>query len=145
MVHGDFVIIAEIYLSGACKTVHGSRRRKGKLYQSGGGEAVKKVVKFPCKTDSKLQEIQDVYGLKGFAIATKLIQKIVENGGKYEWNDDAISSFDESGLMYVNKNLVNQVVCHCARIGLFVPGLYKKNRVLVLDKSSSIGKLNGGL
>lgn len=103
-----------------------------------------KVVKFPCEMDSKLQEIQDAYGLKGFAIAIKLIQKIVENDGKYEWTDGAISSF-ENGMLHFDKNLVNQVVCHCVRIGLFVPNIYKQNRVLVLNKSSSIGKLNGGL
>lgn len=104
------------------------------------------VVKIPCETDKKLQKVQEAYGLKGFAITIKLIQKIVKDNGKFKLNERGLGEFIyENRLLESDKNLVKEVACYCTRIDIFVSSLYDQKKILMLDKSSEIGKINGGI
>lgn len=105
-----------------------------------------KAIKIPCRADRKLVNLEMAYGLKGYVIAIKLIQKIVGSGGMCKWNDSTLRSFlKENNLTHANKNLVNEVVLYCVRMDIFVSSLYKQKKILMLDKSSYIGRINGGI
>ena len=47
-----------------------------------------------CRFDDKLEEIEDMFGMKGLGIIIKLFQKIYGIHGYYcEWNDRVASRF----------------------------------------------------
>lgn len=86
---------------------------------------------FPLNTvlDDKIQLIEAEYGLKGFAIVVKLLQKIYRDEGYYcEWNDDVRLLFASS--VGQNVNLVSDIVGSCLKRGLFDEDTFKKYGVL---------------
>lgn len=98
-----------------------------------------KYVKIPTKDDSKLLLVQEAFGLKGFAIAIKMIQKIIKSESKYAYTDNSLSLFLDENIEYgATSGLVNEVVSYCVKIGLFdlVDGY------MTLGKSSEIKNIN---
>lgn len=86
---------------------------------------------FPLNTvlDDKFQLIEAEYGLKGFAIVVKLLQKIYRDEGYYcEWNDDVRLLFAQS--VGQNVNLVSDIVRSCIKRGLFDGDMLKKYEIL---------------
>lgn len=86
---------------------------------------------FPLNTvlDDKFQLIEAEFGLKGFAIVVKLLQKIYRDEGYYcEWNDDVRLLFAQS--VGQNVNLVSDIVRSCIRRGLFDGDMLEKYEVL---------------
>lgn len=86
---------------------------------------------FPLDTvlDDKFGLIEAEFGLKGFAVIIKLMQKIYCEQGYYcEWTN-------EIGLLFANKiyagyDLVSQIVNAAIRRGIFSAELYEKYGVL---------------
>ena len=85
-----------------------------------------------CRMDDKVKLIQAEFGLKGFAVVVKLLQKIYgENGYYCEWNDDVLLLFmSENGLNGDGKNLIKEIVSACIRRNIFSEELYKKYGIL---------------
>lgn len=86
---------------------------------------------FPLNTvlDDKFQLIEAEFGLKGFAIVVKLLQKIYRDEGYYcEWNDDVRLLFAQS--VGQNVNLVSDIVKSCIRRGLFDGDMLEKYEIL---------------
>lgn len=79
--------------------------------------------------DDKFELIEAEFGLKGFAIVVKLLQKIYGGQGYYcEWTKDV-------GLLFARNvnadyNLVSQIVEASVRRGIFDKGLFEKYCVL---------------
>lgn len=74
-----------------------------------------------CHMDDKVKLIQAEFGLKGFAVVVKLLQKIYGESGYYcEWNEDVLLLFmSENGLNSDSKNLINEIVAACVRRNFF--------------------------
>lgn len=85
-----------------------------------------------CRMDDKVKFIQAEFGLKGFAVVVKLLQKIYGEKGYYcEWNEDVLLLFlVDNGLSIDSKNLINEIVAACIRRNFFSGELYKKYGIL---------------
>lgn len=85
-----------------------------------------------CHMDDKVKLIQAEFGLKGFAVVVKLLQKIYGECGYYcEWNEDVLLLFmSENGLNSDNKNLINEIVAACVRRNFFSEKLFNKFNIL---------------
>ncbi len=79
--------------------------------------------------DTKFELIEAEFGLKGFAIVVKLLQKIYGEQGYYcEWND-------EVSLVFARKNNagatdVSEIVLSALRRGIFDRNMYKRFGIL---------------
>lgn len=92
---------------------------------------------FACYTDEKIKLIQAEFGLKGFAIVVKLLQKIYGELGYYcEWNNDSSLLFaSENGASSRDeKNLIEEIVSACIRRGIFSQEIYLKYGILTSEK-----------
>jgi len=106
-----------------------------------------------CRPDEKLKLIEAEFGLKGFAIVVKLLQKVYGEHGYYcEWSQDAsllfasqvgisdgegtkgymgfLGSAGDTSLSGCPKNLIDIVVAASIRRGIFDRGLYEKFGIL---------------
>lgn len=98
-----------------------------------------KFVKIPTRDDSKLLLVQEAFGLKGFAITIKMIQKIIESDSKYVYTSDSLSLFiNENAECGATSGLVNEVVNYCVKTGLFD----LTDECLSLGKSSKLENIN---
>lgn len=79
--------------------------------------------------DSKWELIEAEYGLAGFAVAVKLLQKIyAENGYYLEWPEEALLLFSrKAGL---DRDTVQKIVESCVKRGFFDPDLYSRFHIL---------------
>ena len=82
-----------------------------------------------CVLDDKFELIEAEFGLKGFAIVVKLLQRIYGTFGYYcEWNKDGELLF--SRKCGEGCNVVVEVVNRCFDRGLFDRSLHKKYQIL---------------
>lgn len=88
-----------------------------------------------CHMDDKVKLIQAEFGLKGFAVVVKLLQKIYGESGYYcEWNEDVLLLFmSENGLNSDSKNLINEIVAACVRRNFFSEKLFNKFNILTSE------------
>lgn len=86
-----------------------------------------------CQLEEKVRLIQAEFGLKGFAIVVKLLQKIYGEFGYYcEWNKDSLLLFmSENGVSSRSeKNLIKEVIAACIRRDIFSEELFEQYSVL---------------
>lgn len=85
-----------------------------------------------CYMDEKVRLIQAEYGLKGFAVFVRLLQKIYgENGYYCEWTQDSELLFmSENGLNGGSQQLLRDIVSACIRRNIFSDRLFKKYGIL---------------
>ena len=86
---------------------------------------------FPLDTvlDTKFELIEAEYGLTGFAVVVKLLQKIYREHGYYcEWTDEVALLFSKQ----VNEgcNVVSEIVGASVRRGIFDKDLFDKYHIL---------------
>ena len=79
--------------------------------------------------DDKFKLIEAEFGLTGFAVVVKLLQKIYGGQGYYcEWTEDVALLFSRS--VGLGGNVVSEIVSASIRRGIFDKGIYDKYRVL---------------
>lgn len=79
--------------------------------------------------DDKFELIEAEYGLTGFAVIVKLLQKIYGNAGYYcEWNTDAALLF--SSKIGLSAGIVSEIVSASIRRGMFDKTIYTKYGIL---------------
>lgn len=85
-----------------------------------------------CHMDDKVKLIQAEFGLKGFAVVVKLLQKIYGEFGYYcEWNEDTLLLFmSENGVNSDSKKMINEIVSACIRRNIFSSDLFERYGVL---------------
>ena len=85
-----------------------------------------------CQMEEKVRLIQAEYGLKGFAVFVKLLQKIYGERGYYcEWTQDSELLFmSENGLDSGFLQLLREIVSACIRRNIFSERLYKEYGIL---------------
>ena len=85
-----------------------------------------------CHMDEKVRLIQAEYGLKGFAVFVKLLQRIYgENGYYCEWTQDSELLFmSENGLDSGCLQLLREIVSACIRRNIFSERLLKEYGIL---------------
>jgi len=85
-----------------------------------------------CLLDTKMRLIQAEFGLKGFAIVVKLLQKIYGEHGYYcEWNEEQLLLFaSENGLNGGSVNLIQEIVLACVKRNIFSKELFDSLNIL---------------
>ena len=85
-----------------------------------------------CQMEEKVRLIQAEYGLKGFAVFVKLLQKIYGERGYYcEWTQDSELLFmSENGLDSGCLQLLREIVSACIRRNIFSERLLKEYGIL---------------
>ena len=91
-----------------------------------------------CHTNDNMAEIEAAYGIKGFAVIVKLWQKIYSDKGYYcEWIERSPLLFLSQwfgGNSGVDLNLINQVVNHATKIGIFNESMFSKYAILTSER-----------
>lgn len=91
-----------------------------------------------CHTNDNMAEIEAAYGIKGFAVIVKLWQKIYSDKGYYcEWIERSPLLFLSQwfgGNSGVDLNLINQVVYHAIKIGIFNESMFSKYAILTSER-----------
>lgn len=81
--------------------------------------------------DDKFELIEAEFGLKGFAVVVKLLQKIYGGQGYYcEWTNDVALMFGKKLGFAPGDNAVSEIVRASINRGIFDSGLYEKYQVL---------------
>ena len=85
-----------------------------------------------CQMEEKVRLIQAEYGLKGFAVFVKLLQRIYgENGYYCEWTQDSELLFmSENGVDSGCLQLLREIVSACIRRNIFSERLLKEYGIL---------------
>ena len=85
-----------------------------------------------CQMEEKVRLIQAEYGLKGFAVFVRLLQKIYGEHGYYcEWTQDSELLFmSENGLNSGSLQLLRNIVTACIRRNIFSDRLLKEYGIL---------------
>lgn len=79
--------------------------------------------------DEKFELIEAEFGLKGFAVVIKLLQRIYGQQGYYcEWTEEVALLFGKS--LSLGSNVVSEIVSASVRRGLFDKTLYEKYHIL---------------
>ncbi|KAB8127391.1 DUF4373 domain-containing protein [Gracilibacillus oryzae] len=78
--------------------------------------------------DQKFQFIESKFGLEGFAIVIKLLQKIYQEGYWCNWTKDGLLLFAYE--IRSEEALVQQVVEECMKRDLFDRGMYERHQIL---------------
>ena len=91
-----------------------------------------------CHTNDNMAEIEAAYGIKGFAVIVKLWQKIYSDKGYYcEWIERSPLLFLSQwfgGNSGVDLNLINQVVSHAIKIGIFNESMFNEYAILTSER-----------
>ena len=91
-----------------------------------------------CHTNDNMAEIEAAYGIKGFAVIVKLWQKIYSDTGYYcEWIERSPLLFLSQwfgGNSGVDLNLINQVVNHAIKIGIFNESMFNEYAILTSER-----------
>lgn len=86
-------------------------------------------VPLDCHLDEKFEEIEEEFGLKGFAIVVKLFQRIYGGHGYYcKWSDRIGSTFARK--IGADFHLVHDVVSLALKTGVFDKDIYENYSVL---------------
>lgn len=85
-----------------------------------------------CQLDEKFELIEAQFGLKGFAIVVKLLQRIYREHGYYcEWNEDIALLFARQNLSSGDaNNLIADIVAASIRRGIFDKTLFENKGIL---------------
>ena len=86
-----------------------------------------------CLPDDKFRLIQAEFGLKGFALVVKLLQKIYGGFGYYcELGEEELLLFalENTGSDCEGKKLITQVIEACIKRGIFSKELFQKYQIL---------------
>lgn len=86
---------------------------------------------FPLDTvlDAKFELIEADFGIKGFGVIVKLLQKIYAEQGYYvEFDKDIILVVAHK--WGVNANLVSDIVARAISVGIFDRNMFKKHKIL---------------
>lgn len=85
-----------------------------------------------CRLDEKFELIEAEFGLKGFAVIVKLLQRIYGEHGYYcEWNEDIALLFARQILSCSGaNNLIASIVAASVRRGIFDQALFEKYGIL---------------
>lgn len=85
-----------------------------------------------CRLDEKFELIEAEFGLKGFAVIVKLLQRIYGEHGYYcEWNEDIALLFARQVLSCSGaNNLIASIVAASVRRGIFDQTLFDKYGIL---------------
>ena len=84
-----------------------------------------------CTLNDKVELIEAEFGLKGFAIVVKLLQKIYGDKGYYcEWNDEVRLLFSRKNCGMESDNLVSEVVNAALKRGLFDVNMFQQFGIL---------------
>lgn len=88
-----------------------------------------------CQQEQNIRLIQAEYGLKGFAVFVKLLQKIYGEFGYYcEWSKDVSLLFmSENGISSGDKNLIDEVISACIRRNIFSKELFQQYGILTSE------------
>ncbi len=82
-----------------------------------------------CLPDEKFQYIEAEFGIKGYAVIIKLLQRIYGGHGYYcEYNDRVAVMFSHS--IGVGVSAVREVVSAAIREGIFDKEMYEKHAIL---------------
>lgn len=82
-----------------------------------------------CQLDDKFELIEAEFGLTGFAVVVKLLQKIYSGQGYYcEWTTEVALLFGKK--LGLGSNVVSEIVSASIRRGIFDARLYEKYSVL---------------
>lgn len=82
-----------------------------------------------CQLDDKFELIEAEFGIKGFAVVVKLLQKIYGGEGYYcEWTKDVSLLFSKN--INEGSELVSEIVRASIRRGIFSKELYDKYQIL---------------
>ena len=91
-----------------------------------------------CHTNDNMAEIEAAYGIKGFAVIVKLWQKIYSDKGYYcEWIERSPLLFLSQwfgGNSGVDLSLINQVVSHAIKIGIFNESMFNEYAILTSER-----------
>jgi len=80
-------------------------------------------------TDEKIELIEAMHGVRGFAIIVKLWQKIYKDNGYFvRWNPETASLFSKQ--INVNINELTAVMDDCFRYQIFNKRIYARYKVL---------------
>ena len=85
-----------------------------------------------CRLDEKFELIEAEFGLKGFAVIVKLLQRIYGEHGYYcEWNEDIALLFARQVLSCSGaNNLIASIVAASVRRGIFDQTLFEQYGIL---------------
>ena len=85
-----------------------------------------------CRLDEKFELIEAEFGLKGFAVIVKLLQRIYGEHGYYcEWNEDIALLFARQVLSCSGaNNLIASIVAASVRRGIFDQTLFDQYGIL---------------
>lgn len=88
--------------------------------------------------DDKFELIEAEFGMDGFAVVIKLLQKIYGGNGYYcEWNTEVALLFAKKACFQLSAQKVSKIVEACIERGIFHKGLFHKYGILT---SSGIQK-----
>lgn len=85
-----------------------------------------------CHMEDNIKLIQAEFGLKGFAVVVKLLQKIYGDKGYYcEWNKDVLLLFmAENAVPSDSKNMIEEILSACIKRNIFSRELYESYGIL---------------
>lgn len=85
-----------------------------------------------CHMEDSIKLIQAEFGLKGFAVVVKLLQKIYGDKGYYcEWNKDVLLLFmAENAVPSDSKNMIEEILSACIKRNIFSRELYESYGIL---------------
>lgn len=94
-----------------------------------------------CHTNDNIAEIEAEYGIKGFAIIVRLLQKIYSEHGYYcEWIERSPLLFLSrwfGGNSGVDVNLIEQVVSKAIKVGIFNEMMFTEYAILTSERIQS--------
>lgn len=87
-----------------------------------------------CNQGTKLNLIEAEFGITGFAVVVKLLQKIYGEKGYYcEWNDDVALLFADRTCRLQGGSVVSEIVKCALRRKFFDEGMFKKHGILTSE------------
>ena len=78
--------------------------------------------------DDKFKFIEIKFGIEGFGIVIKILQKIYSEGYWYKWGEDEALLFAGESRIDIDK--INQIVDECLKRGIFNKELHEKYSIL---------------
>ena len=90
-----------------------------------------------CQLDDKFELIEAEFGLTGFAVVVKLLQKIYAGQGYYcEWTNEVALLFGKK--IGLGRNAVSEIVEASIKRGMFDKRLYEKYKILTSENIQEV-------
>lgn len=90
-----------------------------------------------CQLDDKFELIEAEFGLTGFAVVVKLLQKIYAGQGYYcEWTNEVALLFSKK--IGLGRNAVSEIVEASIKRGMFDKRLYEKYKILTSENIQEV-------